>query len=161
MEPILYLFYTSNIALGICAAFIAYGITLAIGVIAKWEKPNNALIFPIAVCVYFGVLFSPLPSPLERQVVKLLDLQEANQVESNGTINSVIIPCIDDNFKGVRGMHFQNIIEAFQRDLDNQLKEVGSYEGKSTQNMPKTDDLCEAAWYYNDLKSKRLKLNKS
>lgn len=161
MEAILYLLYTSNIALGIFAAFIAYGITLAINAIAKWDTPKFGLIFPIAVSVYFGFLFSPLPSPLERQVVKLLDLQEANQVESNGTINSVIIPCIDDNFNGVRGMHFQNIIEAFQRDLDNQVNEVGSFEGKSTPNMPKTDDLCEAAWYYNDLKSKRLNLKQS
>lgn len=161
MEAILYLLYASNIALGICSAFIAYGITLAINAIAKWETPKFGLIFPIAVCVYFGFLFSPLPSPLERQVINLLDLQEANKVESNGTINSVIIPCIDKNFNGVRGMHFQDIIEAFQRDLDNQVNEVGSFEGKHTRNMPKTDDLCEAAWYYNDLKSKRLNLKQS
>lgn len=156
MEPILYLLYTNNIALGIFAAFVAYGLTLAINAFAKWEKPNYGLIFPIAVLIYFGMLFSPLPAPLDGRVIELLDQLEANQVDSNGTVNSVLIPCMSDKMNGVKGLHFQDIIEAYQRDLDSQLKKVGSYKGSNTKHMPKTNDLCEAAWYYNDLKLKRL-----
>lgn len=43
----------------------------------------------------------------------MMELLEQNKVDSNGTINSVLFPCLHREIQGVRGLHVQDIQKAF------------------------------------------------
>ena len=157
MEPILTYIYSHTFATILVSITVGYIIALAV---VRFTKINTLFptLFTFSVVTYFLILFAPIPAPVERQIIQFLDLLEQNKVESNGTLNSVLLPCISKEFNGVRGMQVQDIRDAFQRDLDTQIKKVGSFSMGETALNLKTDDLCEAAWQYNDVKIKRLEL---
>lgn len=162
MEAFLYLIYSNNIALIVFSAFVAYLLSVAIYsfgksnkiIMALFPSPNSA-IFPLGFIIYFTILFLPLPSTLDKQIIKMLDQLELNQVDSNGTINSVLMPCINKDMNAVRGFQYDDVMDAFQRDMDSHLEESSSYSGGHSKNMFTSDDLCKAAWHYNDIKLKR------
>lgn len=96
-------------------------------------------------------MFSPIPSPVEGQIIQMLDLLDQNKVESHRTINAVLIPCISKNHNGVRGMQVNHIRDNFMTDMDEHIDQVGSFSASIKELKLKTDDLCEAAWIYNQL----------
>lgn len=156
MESLVFLIYSNTVATIIVALFIAFGITL---VLQRYAKISNlySSIFSIAVLAYFAIMFSPTPAIVDRQIINMMDLLEQNKVDSNGTINSVLFPCLHREIKGVRGLHVQDIQEAFMKDIQDQTILNGISPNKNFK--PKSDDICEAAWHYNRLKAERLKLD--
>ncbi|EPF6482988.1 hypothetical protein MMD27_004369 [Acinetobacter baumannii] len=136
---------------------IAVGFVIAV-LIVRFTKVKSLFptVFTFSILTYGAILFSPIPPPVERQIIQMLDLMEHNKVDSNGTINAVLFPCMSKDFNGVRGMQVQEIREAFRSEVDEQVKKVGSFSGGETALKLKTDDLCEAAWQYNAVKIKRL-----
>lgn len=158
MESLVFLIYSNTVATIIVALCIALGITL---VLQRYAKVSNqySSVFSIAVLVYFAIMFSPTPAVVDRQIINMMDLLEQNKVDSNGTINSVLFPCLHREIKGVRGLHVQDIQEAFMKDIQDQTILNGINPNKNFK--PKSDDICEAAWHYNQVKAKRLELIKN
>lgn len=157
MESLVFLIYSNTVVTILVALCIAFGIALLLQRFAKVSNLNSA-VFSIGVVVYFAIMFSPTPAIVDRQIINMMELLEQNKVDSNGTINSVLFPCLDREIRGVRGLHVQDIQEAFLKDIQDQSILNGLDSKMSFK--PKSDDLCEAAWHYNEVKAKRLELIK-
>lgn len=155
MESLIFLIYSNTVATILVSICIALCIAL---LLQRFAKINNlyTAVFSIGVVVYFAIMFSPTPSIVDRQIINMMELLEQNKVDSNGTINSVLFPCIHREIQGVRGLHVQYIQEAFLKDIRDQSMLNGIDSSKSLR--PKSDDLCEAAWHYNNMKAHRLEL---
>lgn len=155
METILLFIYSNTFAtILVC---IAVGFIIALFVL-KFTKTNNIYpsVFAFSLLTYGVILFSPIPSPVEVQIIQMLDLLEQNKVESHRTINAVLIPCMSKDYNGVRGMHVNQIRDDFRTDMDEHIDQVGSFTASIKELKLKTDDLCEAAWVYNQLKLNRV-----
>lgn len=159
MEPIFELIYTSTVATILVAVFISFGIVAVLQVILKKEL-QLGIVASFTLIIYFAIQFSPLPPSLDRRLISLLGQLEHNKVDSNGTINNILFSCQDEHLNGVRGFKYQEVIEAYHRDLDNYFKSEGvSYDGgfePTTEHWVKKGDLCAAAYHFNELKFKRL-----
>lgn len=155
MESLVFLIYSNTVATILVALCIALGGAL---LLQRFGKVSNlySAVFSIGVLVYFAIMFSPTPPTVDRQIINMMELLEQNQVDSNGTINSVLLPCIHREIQGVRGFHVRDIQQAFIKDIQDQsiLKDTNP----SKNLKPKSDDICEAAWHYNRIKAKRLEL---
>lgn len=154
MDTLFLLVYTNTFVT--ILASIAVGTVIAC-VISRFKKTKSfyQIIFSFSLITYFAVIFSPIPPPIERQIIQMLDLLEQNNVESNRTINTVLWPCMSKDFKGVRGMHVNEIRESFKKDMDDQIKKVGMFKAEDNPLMNKENDLCDIAWEYNKIKNKR------
>lgn len=155
MDSFIFLIYTNTVATILVALCIATGIVL---LLQRFIKISNlySVVFSIGVLVYFAIMFSPTPAIVDRQIINMMELLEQNKVDSNATVNSVLFPCLHRDIQGVRGLHVQDIQEAFLKDIQDQSMLYGIDSSKSLR--PKSDDLCEAAWHYNNMKAKRLEL---
>lgn len=158
MESLIFLIYTNTFATILVAVCIALAIALLLQRFIKISNRFSA-VFSIGVLMYFAIMFSPTPSIVDRQIISMMELLEQNKVDSNATINSVLFPCMHNEIQGVRGLHVQDIREAFLKDLQDQSIINSIDSSKSLK--PKSDDLCEAAWHYNQIKANRLGLTKS
>ncbi|MBF4453803.1 hypothetical protein IRT38_00045 (plasmid) [Acinetobacter sp. SK-43] len=159
MEPFFYLIYSSTVAAILVAAFISFGIVALLQVLLK-RQLDFGLVIAFTFVLYFAIQFSPLPPALDRQLISILGELEYNKVDSNAAINNILFACEDKNLKGVRGYKYQDVIDAYHRDMDNFFKDGKiSYEGgkePSTEQWLKNGDLCAAAHHFNRLKFKRL-----
>ena len=153
MTSFIYLFYSNTLVTIMVILSFALGIALILRHFYKISSLYSA-VFSIGVLLYFVIMFSPTPQTVDRQIINMMELLEQNQVDSNGTINSVLLPCIHREIQGVRGFHVQDIQQAFLKDIQDQRILNGMNSSKNSK--PKSDDLCEAAWHYNRIKAKRL-----
>ena len=155
METLILLIYSNTVATILVTVCIALSIALLLQRFAKISNLYSA-VFSIGVVVYFAIMFSPTPAIVDRQIINMMELLEQNKVDSNGTINSVLLPCIHREIQGVRGFHVQDIQQAFLKDIQDQSILNGTNPSKNLK--PKSDDICEAAWHYNRIKAKLLEL---
>lgn len=155
MESFIFLIYSNTVATILVALCIATGIVLLLQRFIKISNLYSA-VFSIGVLVYFAIMFSPTPAIVDRQIINMMELLEQNKVDSNATVNSVLFPCLHRDIQGVRGLHVQDIQEAFLKDIQDQSI-INGLDSKISF-KPKSDDLCEAAWHYNRVKAKRLEL---
>ncbi|ENV52050.1 hypothetical protein [Acinetobacter junii] len=155
MEPILFLVYTSSLALILVSLFVS-GVIIALINLTLKKPQSNFSIFPLAILIYFTIQFSPLPPQLNQQVIRvLIDLDE-NKVDSNAAINTVIFSCQKSG--KLRGYEFERFLDAFHRDMDNHFRNHSSFSpGMKTNNsFLNSNDVCKSANFYNDKKFERL-----
>lgn len=141
---LLTLIYTHTIALILAAAFSAYLIALALNIFFKLKHPYG-FVYPIAFIIFFAVQFSPLPSPLQKNIVLMLDSLVLNKTSSYALINSVLIPCLDEHHGFLRGYKYKDVLEVYKKDMDNHTKEhPGGFSLPKTDQVPmvKETDLC-------------------
>ncbi|WP_171254881.1 hypothetical protein [Acinetobacter sp. TGL-Y2] len=77
-----------------------------------------------------------------------------NKTQSYGTINSVLFSCMDKNKGSVRGYQYEDVLDAYWRDVDNHFNKNSSgfdLQKRDTGLLVKEKDLCEAAYKYNEL----------
>lgn len=154
MTSFLFLIYTNTL---VTITFIlCFGLGAAL-LLKRFNKITNlySAVLPIGMLMYFAIMFSPTPVIVDREIINMMELLEQNKVNSNAMINSVLIPCINRDIKGLYGLHVKDVQEAFLKDIqDKAIIFSPSPVGKL---KLKTNDICEVAWYYNQLKGERLK----
>ena len=153
LNMFLTLIYSNTVVLIVLAAFTSYLITLLINCRFKLSSPYGP-IFPLSVFIFFAVQFSPLPPPLQANIIQMLDSLAVNKTQSYGTINSVLFSCMDKNKGSVRGYQYQDVLDAYWRDIDNHFNRNSSgfdLPKKDTELLVKEKGLCEAAYKYNKL----------
>lgn len=140
------------IALILAAAFSAYLIALALNIFFKSKHPYR-FVYPIAFIIFFAVQFSPLPSPLQKNIVLMLDSLVLNKTTSYALINSVLIPCFDEHHGFLRGYKYKDVLEAYKKDIDKHTKENSggfSLPVGNQEQMVNETDLCLSASKYSE-----------
>lgn len=153
ISAFLVLIYSNWLILGVFSGLLAYVLLCIFKVLFKDYNVSNSFIFPLAIAVNFSFQFSPLPIPLQKQLIELLQIQEENKATRNGLLNSILFSCMSDDFKGVKGMQYEDLIAKFQSDLPDGFNVNADH--KETM-FPESISLCEAAERYNKLRAERL-----
>lgn len=120
----------------------------------KLLKQPIILAIPLSFIVYIIIISSPLPSPLQNNLKQMLLQQDVNKIESNGFLNSILIPCIQN--KGfIRGNDYRHAVEWFNKDMSNH-KGVFYLERKNNLNLNTNLSLCEFTTKFNTIKHREI-----
>lgn len=151
MNALLELIYLGN--------FISYVLLFTFTWLILSTLPRNKiknqilLSIPLAFIIYIIILALPLPPPLQKSLKQMLIQQSYNKVESNGLLNSILLPCIDN--KGfIRGNDYRRAIEGYNNDLSN-FKTVFSPLNQNSFSIDPNLKLCDFTLKFNEIKHER------
>lgn len=156
MNAILEIIYFGNfISFALLFSFLWLILTI-LKLISPKKLINQPIILaiPLTIISYLIVITSPVPPPLQSNLKQMLLQQDSNKIESNGFLNSILIPCIQN--KGfIRGNDYRHAVEWFKKDMSNH-KGVFYLERNNTLNLNKNLSLCEFTTQFNELKHKEM-----